>query len=138
MARISLIPHTREFFVLYSRAARNAVEIARLLVQLLEEFPRDGGLLRDIKELEQLHEQASDLDSVARRPAVEHKELTLLRNKRDPQKREFFVLYSRAARNAVEIARLLVQLLELFDVTQQTSVARELLEQLHEQASDLD
>src|SRR6266704_6771282 len=52
MARISLVPQKREFFVLYSRAARNAVEIARLLVQLLEEFPRDGGLLRDIKELE--------------------------------------------------------------------------------------
>src|SRR5213082_2735359 len=53
MARMSLIPQKREFFVLYSRAARNAVEIARLLVELLEEFPRDGGLLRDIKELEQ-------------------------------------------------------------------------------------
>src|SRR5213080_989426 len=52
MARISLVPQKREFFVLYSRAARNAVEIARLLVQLLEEFPRDGGLLRDIKDLE--------------------------------------------------------------------------------------
>src|SRR5213082_241534 len=52
MARISLVPQKREFFVLYSRAARNAVEIARLLVELLEEFPRNSGLLRDIKELE--------------------------------------------------------------------------------------
>src|SRR5881227_3703860 len=52
MARITLIPQKREFYVLYSRSARNAVEIARLLVRLLEEFPRDGGLLRDIKELE--------------------------------------------------------------------------------------
>ena len=52
MARISLVPQKREFFVLYSRAARNAVEIARLLVELLEAFPQDGGLLRDIKELE--------------------------------------------------------------------------------------
>ena len=52
MARITLIPQKREFFVLYSRAARNAVEIARLLVRLLEEFPRNGDLLRDIKELE--------------------------------------------------------------------------------------
>jgi len=52
MARISLVPQKREFFVLYSRAARNAVEIARLLVELLEEFPQNGGLLRDIKELE--------------------------------------------------------------------------------------
>src|SRR5256714_7942309 len=52
MARISLVPQKREFFVLYSRAARNAVEIARLLVELLEEFPQNGGLLREIKESE--------------------------------------------------------------------------------------
>jgi predicted phosphate transport protein (TIGR00153 family) len=52
VARISLVPQKREFFVLYSRAARNAVEIARLLVELLEEFPRNDSLLRDIKELE--------------------------------------------------------------------------------------
>src|ERR671923_916122 len=52
MARVTLVPQKREFFVLFSRAARNAVEIARLLVQLLEEFPRDGRRLRDIKELE--------------------------------------------------------------------------------------
>jgi predicted phosphate transport protein (TIGR00153 family) len=52
VARISLLPQKREFYVLYSRAARNAVEIARLLVELLEEFPRNDSLLRDIKELE--------------------------------------------------------------------------------------
>ena len=52
MARLSLVPQKREFYVLYSRAARNAVEIARLLVELLEEFPGSDSLLRDIKELE--------------------------------------------------------------------------------------
>jgi uncharacterized protein len=52
MARISLVPQKREFFALYSQAARNTVEISRLLVRLLEEFPADGDLLRDIKELE--------------------------------------------------------------------------------------
>ena len=52
MARISFVPQKREFFVLYSRAARNTVEIARLLLELLQEFPRADGLLRDIKELE--------------------------------------------------------------------------------------
>ncbi len=52
MARITLVPQKREFFELYSRAARNAVEIARLLVRLLDEFPNDDDLLRDIKELE--------------------------------------------------------------------------------------
>jgi predicted phosphate transport protein (TIGR00153 family) len=50
--RLSLVPQKREFYVLFSRASRNAVEIARLLVRLLEEFPRGNGLLRDIKELE--------------------------------------------------------------------------------------
>ena len=52
MARISLVPQKREFFVLYSRAARNTVAIARALLELLEEFPRGEGLLRDIKDLE--------------------------------------------------------------------------------------
>jgi len=52
VARISLVPQKREFYALYTRAARNAVEIARLLVELLEEFPRGENLLRDIKELE--------------------------------------------------------------------------------------
>jgi hypothetical protein len=52
MARLSLVPQKREFFVLYSRAARNTVEIARLLCRLLEEFPHHGDLLREIKELE--------------------------------------------------------------------------------------
>jgi hypothetical protein len=52
MARISLVPQKREFYVLFSRAAQNVVEIARQLVHLLEEFPRDGDLVRDIKELE--------------------------------------------------------------------------------------
>ena len=52
MARISLVPQKREFYDLYSRAARNAVEIARLLVRLLDEFPASDELLRDIKELE--------------------------------------------------------------------------------------
>src|SRR5256714_12368064 len=52
MARLSLVPQKREFFVLYSRAARNAVEIARLLCRMLEEFPRHGDLPREIKELE--------------------------------------------------------------------------------------
>jgi predicted phosphate transport protein (TIGR00153 family) len=52
VARLSLVPQKREFFVLYSRAARNTVEIAQRLVILLEEFPRADGLLRDIKELE--------------------------------------------------------------------------------------
>jgi uncharacterized protein len=48
-----LTPQKREFFELYSQASANAVEIARLLVDLLERFPNDGeGLIARIKERE--------------------------------------------------------------------------------------
>jgi uncharacterized protein len=48
-----LTPQKREFFELYSQASANAVEIARLLVDLLERFPNDGeGLITRIKERE--------------------------------------------------------------------------------------
>jgi predicted phosphate transport protein (TIGR00153 family) len=52
MARISLVPQKREFFELFARASANAVEISHRLIQLLEEFPSDDKLLREIKELE--------------------------------------------------------------------------------------
>ena len=53
MARLRLTPQKREFFELYARASANAVEIARLLVQLLERFPNDGQtLISQIKERE--------------------------------------------------------------------------------------
>src|SRR5438132_10835062 len=52
MARISLVPQKREFFELFARASANAVEISRRLVQLLDEFPSDDNLLREIKALE--------------------------------------------------------------------------------------
>jgi predicted phosphate transport protein (TIGR00153 family) len=53
MARISLVPQNREFFRLFAQASGNAVELARLLVRLLDEFPgTNGDLLREIKELE--------------------------------------------------------------------------------------
>ena len=50
---LKLTPQNREFFGLFSRAARNAVEIARLLVELLDRFPEDGvALIRQIKDRE--------------------------------------------------------------------------------------
>jgi len=53
MARISLVPQNREFFSLFTQASGNAVEIAQLLVRLLDVFPGSNGeLLREIKELE--------------------------------------------------------------------------------------
>jgi predicted phosphate transport protein (TIGR00153 family) len=51
--RLRLTPQKRQFFDLYSRASGNTVEIARLLVELLERFPaEDGNLIREIKERE--------------------------------------------------------------------------------------
>ena len=53
MARLRLTPQKREFFSLYTQASANAVEIARLLVQLLDRFPQDGrGLIEQIKDRE--------------------------------------------------------------------------------------
>jgi predicted phosphate transport protein (TIGR00153 family) len=52
VARISLVPQNREFFRLFARASANAVAISGLLVRLLEEFPSNGNLLREIKESE--------------------------------------------------------------------------------------
>jgi hypothetical protein len=53
MARINFVPQRREFYDLYNRAAANNVEIARLLVRLLDDFPNNRDTLaRDIKESE--------------------------------------------------------------------------------------
>lgn len=52
MARLSFVPQNREFFHLLAGASANAVGIARLLCRLLEDFPADGSVLREIKELE--------------------------------------------------------------------------------------
>jgi uncharacterized protein len=53
MARLKLTPQKREFFSLYSDAAGNAVETAKLLCDLLAAFPADGErLVAQIKERE--------------------------------------------------------------------------------------
>jgi uncharacterized protein len=50
---LRLTPQKREFFDLYTRAARNTVAISQLLVELLNSFPADGERkIRDIKDLE--------------------------------------------------------------------------------------
>jgi len=43
--RIRLTPQRREFFDLLASASSNAVDIARLLLELLERFPEDGAEL---------------------------------------------------------------------------------------------
>ncbi|HEX3455889.1 MAG TPA: DUF47 family protein [Gaiellaceae bacterium] len=50
--RFRLTPQNRAFFVLFSRASSNAVEISRLLVQLLDRFPENTELIRRIKDCE--------------------------------------------------------------------------------------
>src|ERR1043166_9029001 len=53
MARINLVPQRREFYELYNRAAANNVQIARLLVRLLDGFPNDRDTLaRALKDAE--------------------------------------------------------------------------------------
>jgi len=51
--RIRFTPERKEFFVLFSRASSNAVDVARLGLELFERFPQDGAeLIGRIKELE--------------------------------------------------------------------------------------
>ena len=55
--RFQLVPQRREFFDLFGRASSNAVDIARLLVELLSRYPADGAeLIGRIKE----HEHTGD------------------------------------------------------------------------------
>jgi predicted phosphate transport protein (TIGR00153 family) len=49
---LRLKPHKREFFVLFTQASGNVREIARTLVELLDDWPASRGKIRDIKELE--------------------------------------------------------------------------------------
>ena len=49
---LRLTPQKREFFDLFNEAAANAREIARLLVDLLAEWPHSKERLRDIRESE--------------------------------------------------------------------------------------
>jgi predicted phosphate transport protein (TIGR00153 family) len=51
--RLRLTPQNKEFFRLYGSAARNSVEMARQLVELLDRFPEDGAeTVKRIKDLE--------------------------------------------------------------------------------------
>jgi len=52
VARLQLTPQKREFFDLFTQASTNAREIARLLVELLQDWPDGRERLRDIRELE--------------------------------------------------------------------------------------
>ncbi len=47
-----LTPQKREFFELFTQASANARDIARALVEMLEEWPDGREKLRDIRELE--------------------------------------------------------------------------------------
>lgn len=48
MARFSLLPRDREFFNLFDEAGTNILRAARLLKQMLDEWPEDTGLAREI------------------------------------------------------------------------------------------
>jgi predicted phosphate transport protein (TIGR00153 family) len=51
--RFRLVPERREFFELFGRASSNAVDMARLLLELFDRFPENGSQFVDeIKDLE--------------------------------------------------------------------------------------
>ena len=49
---LRLTPQKREFFTLFTQASANARDIARVLVELIENWPESRDRLRDIRELE--------------------------------------------------------------------------------------
>jgi len=49
---VRLTPQKREFFDLFTRASGNARDMARVLVELLEDWPESRERLRDVRELE--------------------------------------------------------------------------------------
>jgi predicted phosphate transport protein (TIGR00153 family) len=53
MTRLSFVPKDRVFFDLFAEAGSNTLRAARLLEQMLREWPDDNGLSRDILKAEQ-------------------------------------------------------------------------------------
>jgi uncharacterized protein len=53
VARFSLVPKDRVFFDLFAEAGQNTLRTAKLLRDLLEQWPDDGGLSTDILKAEQ-------------------------------------------------------------------------------------
>jgi uncharacterized protein len=56
MAKLRLIPQTREFYTLFNRSAANLVSTSRLLLDLLEHYPDRRELVAEIKD----HEHEGD------------------------------------------------------------------------------
>jgi uncharacterized protein len=52
LARFSLLPRDRTFFDLFVEAGKNTVNAARLLDRMMEQWPEEGGLSRQIVEAE--------------------------------------------------------------------------------------
>jgi uncharacterized protein len=53
VARLSLLPRDRTFFDLFSEAGQNTLRAAKLLDQMLRDWPDEAGLARDILKAEQ-------------------------------------------------------------------------------------
>jgi len=53
LARFSLLPRDRTFFDLFVEAGRNNLHAARLLDRMMQEWPEDGGLSREVLKAEQ-------------------------------------------------------------------------------------
>ena len=68
--RFNFTPQSREFFDLFTQASANAVDIARLLTQLLDRFPDDGVEL--IAADQGARAQGRPADARGRRPAQPH------------------------------------------------------------------
>jgi len=52
LARFSLLPRDRTFFDLFIEAGKNTVNAAQLLDRMMDQWPEEGGLSRQIVEAE--------------------------------------------------------------------------------------
>jgi uncharacterized protein len=117
----SLVPRDSAFFDLFNQAGQNTLRAARMLLEMLEKWPDEGGLARDILLLEQegdriTHELIQRLNTTSATP-LDGEDIYGLATKLDDivdyveEAADFMVLYQIEApmEQAIKIADVLVK-----------------------------
>jgi predicted phosphate transport protein (TIGR00153 family) len=121
MALRSLVPRDTAFFDLFNQAGQNTLRAARMLLEMLEKWPDEGGLARDILLLEQegdriTHELIQRLNTTSATP-LDGEDIYGLATKLDDivdyveEAADFMVLYQIEApmEQAIKMADVLVK-----------------------------
>jgi hypothetical protein len=117
----SLVPRDTAFFDLFNQAGQNTLRAARMLLEMLEKWPDEGGLARDILLLEQegdriTHELIQRLNTTSATP-LDGEDIYGLATKLDDivdhveEAADFMVLYQIEApmEQAIKMAEVLVK-----------------------------